>query len=187
VSSLLSKEFLIFFGSSAILCYVSFLWLRFCMVFKWFPSSALVVLTGMSLLFIPKSQVHASETCVAFQPLGSQTYEVRKSISSTGVTPGVRNNWDTDFVVPGGTRFTRYIATITSETPDNYNIIANFKFPDQSKAQVFRRDGVRLVGGVPFQIIGDPPTGARQPFQINMNVSGRQGATYRLSVSGCSR
>ncbi|MDX2228159.1 MAG: hypothetical protein NW220_00885 [Leptolyngbyaceae cyanobacterium bins.349] len=131
--------------------------------------------------------VQADETCVAFRPLGSNTYEVRKSVSSTGVTPGTRNNWDTDFVVPPGTRFTRYIATVTSETPENYNIIINFRFADNTARQVFRRDGVRLVGGVPFQIIGEPPTGANQPVQINTNISGRQGATYRVSVSGCSR
>lgn len=131
--------------------------------------------------------VQASETCIAFRPMGSSSYEVRKTVSSTGVTPGVRNNWDTDFIVPPGTRFTRYIATITSETPETYNIIVNFKFANQTARQVFRRDGVRLVGGVPFQIIGDPPAGSNQPVQINLNVSGRQGATYRLSVSGCSR
>jgi hypothetical protein len=148
---------------------------------------AFVVLSGVSVSFSFQTQAQASEDCIAFRPIGSNNYVVRKSVSSTGVTPGVRNNWDTDFVVPGGQRFVRYIATITSETPDNYTIISNFKFPDNTTAQVFRRDGVRLVGGVPFQIVGDPPASARQPFQINMNVSGRQGATYRLSVSGCTR
>lgn len=148
---------------------------------------ALIFGSGVSGLLGLQVQAQASEDCIAFRPLGSDGYVVRKSVSSTGVTPGVRNNWDTDFVVPGGKRFIRYIATITSETPDNYNIISNFKFPDNTTAQVFRRDGVRLVGGVPFQIVGDPPASARQPFQINMNVSGRQGATYRLSVSGCTK
>lgn len=151
-----------------------------------FLLQSLVALTiGTPLLFHPSAR--ADETCVAFRPLNSQTYEVRKSVSSTGVTPGVRNNWDTDFVVPPGTRFTRYIATITSETPENYNIIFNFRFADNTARQVFRRDGVRLVGGVPFQIIGEPPTGSQQPIQINTNISSRQGATYRVSVSGCSR
>lgn len=149
--------------------------------------SAFSVVAGIGFALNPQPQVKADETCTAFRPLGSNSYEVRKSVSSTGVTPGVRNNWDTDFIVPGGTRFTRYIATITSETPENYNIIINFRFPDQTARQVFRRDGVRLVGGVPFQIIGDPPATSVQPFQINVNVSGRQGATYRLGVSGCSK
>jgi hypothetical protein len=152
-----------------------------------FLVQALTVLAGISLPFAVHSQAKATETCVAFRPMNSQTYEVQKTISASGVTPGFRNNWDTDFIVPGGTRFTRYIATITSVTPENFNIIVNFRFPDKTASQVFRRDGVRLVGGVPFQIIGDPPTGARQPFQINMNVSGRQGTSYRLSVSGCSK
>lgn len=150
-------------------------------------SQSLAVVATLTLPLAFHTQAQANETCTAFQPLGSQTYEVRKSVSSTGVTPGVRNNWDTDFVVPPGTRFTRYIATITSETPENYNIIINFRFADNTARQVFRQDGVRLVGGVPFQIIGEPPTGARQPIQINANVSGRQGATYRISVSGCSK
>uniref|UniRef100_A0A832H2S9 Uncharacterized protein n=1 Tax=Oscillatoriales cyanobacterium SpSt-402 TaxID=2282168 RepID=A0A832H2S9_9CYAN len=148
---------------------------------------SLSVLIGMSVPFSVHSLVQAAETCQPFQPLGGSGFEVRKSVSSTGVTPGVRNNWDTDFVVPPGTRFTRYIATITSETPENYNIIINFRYANQTARQVFRRDGVRLVGGVPFQIIGDPPPGANQPVQINTNISGRQGATYRVSVSGCSR
>lgn len=149
--------------------------------------SSLVVVASVGLPFAAPIQVLANETCIAFRPLGSQTYEVTKSVSSTGVTPGVRNNWDTDFVVPPGTKFTRYIATITSEIPENYNIIINFRFANNTARQVFRRDGVRLVGGVPFQIIGDPPPGANQPIQINTNINSRQGATYRVSVSGCSR
>lgn len=150
-----------------------------------FQSFLATLSVGLPFLF--HAPATADETCIAFRPLNSQTYEVRKTISSTGVTPGFRNNWDTDFVVPPGTRFTRYIATITSETPENYNIIFNFKFADNTARQVFRRDGVRLVGGVPFQIIGEPPTGSKQPIQINTNISGRQNATYRVSVSGCSR
>ncbi len=148
---------------------------------------AFTLATSVSLPFVLNAPAQADETCVAFRPMGSQTYEVRKTVSATGVTPGFRNNWDTDFVVPPGTRFTRYIATITSDTPENYNIIFNFRFADNTARQVFRRDGVRLVGGVPFQIIGEPPPGAKQPIQINTNISGRQGATYRVSVSGCSR
>ncbi len=149
--------------------------------------NVLAVVTGVAMPYGAQWSAQASETCVAFRPMNSNTYEVRKTVSSTGVTPGFRNNWDTDFIVPGGTRFTRYIATITSETPENYNITINFRFPDKTTSQVFRRDGVRLVGGVPFQIIGEPPSSARQPFQINTNIRGRQGATYRVSVSGCSQ
>lgn len=149
--------------------------------------SSLAVMTSISLPFTVQFQAQANETCIAFRPLNSQTYEVTKSVSSTGVTPGFRNNWDTDFVVPPGTKFTRYIATITSETPENYNIIINFRFANNTARQVFRQDGVRLVGGIPFQIIGDPPPGANQPIQINTNINSRQGATYRVSVSGCSR
>ncbi|MDX2240880.1 MAG: hypothetical protein NW224_09370 [Leptolyngbyaceae cyanobacterium bins.302] len=154
---------------------------------KWLLLSTLALVAGISSPLSTQFQAKADETCIAFRPLSSNSYEVRKSVSSTGVTPGIRNNWDTDFIVPGGTRFTRYIATITSETPENYNVIINFRFPDKTARQVFRRDGLRLVGGVPFQIIGDPPTSSVQPFQINVNVSGRQGATYRLGVSGCSQ
>jgi hypothetical protein len=150
-------------------------------------SRVFMVLLGVAIPLSTQSGVNASETCKPFQPLGGSGYEVRKSISSTGVTPGLRNNWDTDFVVPPGTRFTRYIATITSQTPENYNLIINFRFANNTSQQVFRRDGVRLVGGVPFQIIGEPPSSARQPIQINMNISGRQGATYRVGVSGCTK
>lgn len=150
-----------------------------------FKSVSITAIVSLPLMVQMPAQ--SAETCVAFRAIGSDSVEVRKSVSSTGVTPGVRNNWDTDFVVPPGTRFTRYIATITSETPENYNVIVNFRFADKTSRQVFRRDGLRLVGGVPFQIIGEPPAGAKQPIQINTNISGRQGAAYRVSVSGCSR
>ncbi len=150
-------------------------------------SKVFMVLLGASIPFGTQSLANAAETCKPFQPIGGSGYEVRKSVSATAVTPGIRNNWDTDFVVPPGTRFTRYIATITSETPENYNIIINFRFGNNTSQQVFRRDGVRLVGGIPFQIVGEPPTASRQPIQINTNISGRQGSTYRVSVSGCSK
>lgn len=150
-------------------------------------SKVSMIFLGASIPLSTQALGNAAETCQAFRPLGSSGYEVSKSVSSTGVTPGVRNNWDTDFVVPTGTRFTRYIATITSQTPENYNVIINFRFGDNTAQQVFRRDGVRLVGGVPFQIIGEPPSSTRQPIQINTNIRGRQGATYRVGVSGCTK
>ncbi|UBF30301.1 hypothetical protein K9N68_34365 (plasmid) [Kovacikia minuta CCNUW1] len=144
------------------------------------------LLLGVGIPFSSYSLVNAAETCVSFKPVEGSSYEVRKTVSSSGVTPGVRNNWDTDFVVPGGTNFIRYITTITSETPENYNIIINFRQGDNTSEQVFRRDGARLVGGIPFQIVIAPSASSRQPFQINTNIRGRQGARYRISVSGCS-
>lgn len=147
-------------------------------------SKALIVLLGVSIPLGIQSRANAAERCISFKPIGASGYEVRKAVSSTGVTPGVRNNWDTDFVVPGGRRFTRYIATITSELPENYNIIQNFKYGDRTSRQVFRRDGARLVGGVPFQVQVVPS--GRQPFQVNMNISGRQRSVYRVRASGCT-
>lgn len=154
--------------------------------------SAFAIVVGAGIpLSIPASvqaaDIKATETCVSFQPMGSSTYEVRKTVSSTGVTPGFRNNWDTDFIVPGGTRFTRYITTIVSELPENFNIIINFRHSDKTSEQVFRRDGARLVGGIPFQIVVDQPATSRQPFQINTNINSRQGTTYRVSVAGCTK
>lgn len=147
-------------------------------------SKALIVLLGLSIPLVSHSRANAAERCISFRPIGASGYEVRKTVSSAGVTPGVRNNWDTDFVVPGGVRFTRYIATITSELPANYNIIQNFKYGDRTSRQVFRRDDARLVGGVPFQVQVVPS--GRQPFQVNMNISGRQGSVYRVRASGCT-
>jgi hypothetical protein len=74
------------------------------------------VLVGISaLLFSVQLPTHA-ETCTPLSLVGGQGSEVTKTVSGPTL-PGPfgikikRNNWNTDWAVPGGRKFSRFVAT----------------------------------------------------------------------------
>jgi hypothetical protein len=129
----------------------------------------------------------AQQACVPLRAVeGNGETTVRKRISSPGVVPGVNNNWNTDFAVPTGRRFTSYIATITPENAAAYNVGVNLKYNNNTSREVYRQDRIELSRNVPYQIRANTPPGTtRQPYQVNLNVSGTFGNTYQARVFAC--
>ncbi|NJK54237.1 MAG: hypothetical protein HC936_18310 [Leptolyngbyaceae cyanobacterium SU_3_3] len=73
------------------------------------------LILGTAIAFSQSSPATA-QSCIPLRVVEGQGETVtRKRISSPGVVPGVVNNWNTDFAVPTGRRFTSYVATITPE------------------------------------------------------------------------
>ncbi|MBE9008668.1 hypothetical protein IQ250_00370 [Pseudanabaenaceae cyanobacterium LEGE 13415] len=117
---------------------------------------------------------------------GNGSTTTRKSISSPGVLPGVNNNWNTDFAVPTGRRFTSYIATITPENAAEYDVTINLKYSNNTSTEVFDGDNLALGRFVPYQLkISTPPEVTRQPYQVNLNIRGTLGNTYQARVFAC--
>jgi len=139
----------------------------------------------LSLSFtLPIESVEA-QTCVPLKVIGGQGTKVKKTVSplSTLVT---NNNWNTDFAVPGGRSFNRYVATIVPENNANYDVKLNLKYSDNTSIESDRQDNIAVKVRQPIRLEGIPRA-TSEPFQVNVFVGGNSatGNTYTLSVSGC--
>jgi hypothetical protein len=127
-----------------------------------------------------------AETCTALKIIGAEGVKVKKTVSpiSTLVT---NNNWNTDFAVPGGRSFNRYVATIVPENNANYDVKLNLKYSDKSSAEVYKQDNAAVKVGVPLNMVG-APRAQSEPYQVNVFVGGISaiGNTYTVSVAGCN-
>jgi hypothetical protein len=126
-----------------------------------------------------------AQTCVPLKVIGGNGTKVKKTVSplSTLVT---NNNWNTDFAVPGGRSFNRYVATIVPENNANYDVKLNLKYSDNTSNESDRQDNIAVKARQPLRLEGIPRSQS-EPFQVNVFVGGNSatGNTYTLSVSGC--
>lgn len=113
---------------------------------------------------------------------GAQT--VQKKVSVPG-TPTSRSNWNTDFAVPSGTRFTRYVATIVPINGGKYRIQLNLKYPNKTADTVYDKT-VEVRDRQTLTLSGSPRLNA-SPYQVNLSVGGVEavGNSYTATVSGC--
>ncbi len=144
----------------------------------------LISLSVLLMSLISGSPIQA-ETCRGLKVIGGEGTSVRKTVSpiSTLIT---RNNWNTDFAVPGGRAFNRYVVTILPENNANYDIKLNFKYSDNTAIEFFNQNNVAVRAKKPFKITAEPPTQS-DPFQVNVFVGGISaiGNTYTVSVLAC--
>lgn len=135
---------------------------------------------AMCLLGLPAQ----AQTCTALRTVDGPGTQVQKKVSPppAGVT---RSNWNTDFAVPSGVRYSRYVATIVPQNQAEYQVQLNLKYADDSSSKVYDR-AVSLPRGRAFTIAGAPRVDAN-PYQVNVVVGGIRavGNTYTVSVAGC--
>jgi len=147
-------------------------------------TSAASLSLALSPLFSIQSPVNASEACIPLRVVGSQTETIaRKRIESRLVNAG---NANVDFAVPTGYRFVRYIATLTPENEAGYKVSVNLKFNDDTSKLVYGEKDLSLKRDVPYQLsIPTPPGLTRQPYQVNLHITGVNGNVYKARVSAC--
>lgn len=149
-----------------------------------FNSFKFLGVVGLVLSLSLASTVQA-ETCTALKVIGAVGTKVKKTVSpiSTLVT---NNNWNTDFAVPDGRTFSRYVATIMPENNANYDVKLNLKYSDKSSSEVYKKDNAAVKVGVPLNMSGAPRSQS-EPFEVNVFVGGISaiGNTYTVSVAGC--
>lgn len=115
---------------------------------------------------------------------GSGT-QVSKTVSPPG-TFLTDNNWNTDFIVPQGSAYSRYVAKITPQSSGDFTIKMFLKYRDDTADKAYDRSAVPLGEGETTYVEGAVRTGA-QPYQINLVVGGiaASGESYTASVMGC--
>jgi hypothetical protein len=149
-------------------------------------SSLLTVLLGLN--FVARAQ-----TCTPLNLLGGTGSEVTKSVSQPTI-PGpfgikiTRNNWNTDWAVPGGSNFQRFVTTVSVPKEASFDIRLFLKYSDQTNEEFFNTNGVWIEPGKPLTIEARVRKGD-QPFLVNLFANGIQhmGNTYTASTVACER
>ncbi len=126
-----------------------------------------------------------SSSCVPLHVVGGEGTQVKKSVSPPGLLVN-RNNWNTDFAVPGGTTFRNFTATIVPSDSASYNVAVYLKYSDKTSEQLYKQTSVKLDKGQPLKVSGSPPSN-KQPYQVNIEVGGttKLGHSYTASAVGC--
>ncbi|MBD2021327.1 hypothetical protein H6F43_14190 [Leptolyngbya sp. FACHB-36] len=126
-----------------------------------------------------------AQVCTPLRVVEGTGTQVQKKVSVPG-TPTSRSNWNTDFAVPSGRSFSRYVATIRPANTGQYDVQMFLKYPNNTADKVFdQRASYRERNS--YTIPGSPRLNAN-PYQINVFVGGvgAVGNTYTLSVAGCN-
>jgi len=135
------------------------------------------------LVFAPAAK---AETCRALNVIGAQGTQVTKTVSPLG-TLVTNDNWNTDFSVPGGRVYNRYVATIIPKNNANYDAKLNLKYSNNTSDEFFNKSNITVKVGQPLKMTGQPRS-QTEPYQINVFVGGLSaiGNTYTLSVAACN-
>ncbi|ACK71003.1 conserved hypothetical protein [Gloeothece citriformis PCC 7424] len=132
-----------------------------------------------------------SQNCIPIPVVGGEGNEVTKSIAQPTI-PGpfgisiTRNNWNTDWAVPGGQSFKYFLVTLTTERGGRFNVRMNLKYSDNTADEFFNERGLRLNAGEVLREQGVPRPND-MPFQVNVYVGGIDniGSRYTVSAVGC--
>jgi hypothetical protein len=156
-------------------------------------SIALASLSGLFTVLLGLNFAARAQTCTPLNLLGGTGSEVTKSVSQPTI-PGpfgvkiTRNNWNTDWAVPGGRNFRRFVTTVSVPKGASFDIRLFLKYSDQTNEEFFNTNGVRIEPGKPLTIEARVREGD-QPFLVNLFANGIQhfGNTYTASTVACER
>jgi hypothetical protein len=150
-------------------------------------------LLGLSALLLTSNLPAQAQNCQPLVLLGGEGSEVTKTVSQPTV-PGpfginvTRNNWNTDWAVPGSGGFQRFTVTISVPRAASFDIRMFLKYSDQTNEEFFNTNSVRIEPDKPLTITATVREND-QPFLVNLFVNGVQhiGNTYTASAVGCQR
>ncbi|GFE68543.1 hypothetical protein [Chroococcus sp. FPU101] len=136
-----------------------------------------------------------AETCIPIPVVGSQENTITKKVSPPTIPAGplgivgvdvTRNNWNTDWAVPGDVKFRRFLVTINSDDGGPFEIRMYLKYSDQTTGEFYNSTGVQFQSGNPLKLEATPRP-EDEPYQVNLFVDGIEalGKTYTASVVGC--
>jgi hypothetical protein len=152
---------------------------------NWITKIAVASTIALSgLPFSAQSPVQA-QSCTPLRVVEGTGTQVEKTVSLPG-TLTTRSNWNTDFSVPNGRSFRRYVATFTPRNSGNYTVQMSLKYANNTSGEVYDQTAT-FEQGRSYTISGAPRLNAT-PYQVNVSVGGVPvtGNTYILSVAGCN-
>lgn len=156
-----------------------------------YPVTVLGILASIVNLNLPAQ----AETCIPIIVAGGQSNTITKTVSPPTIPAGplgmigvdiTRNNWNTDWAVPGNAKFRRFIVTITSNDSGPFDIKMYLKYSDQTSSEFYNSQGVQFQPNVPLKLVAEPRP-EDEPYQVNLLVDGLEslGKTYTASAVAC--
>ena len=113
------------------------------------------------------------KNCQYLKEVATNQSHITKTIDSI-----IGKNFDTDFAVPTGIKFTSFKGFMVTQNDGTYGVTINLKYPDNSVSTAFRKDVVMQrykSYSLPFQ----SPT-KNIPYQINLNINGNTKNVYTI-------
>jgi hypothetical protein len=132
-----------------------------------------------------------AQRCTPLPLVGGTGSEVSKTVSKPTV-PGpfgvqiARNNWNTDWAVPGNKKYKSFILTISSAEDTTLDLKMYLKYSDQTADEFYDQKAVQIVKGEPLKFEAKSRSN-NTPYQVNLFVGGisHMGKIYTASVVGC--
>lgn len=115
--------------------------------------------------------------CQYLREVTTRQTQIRKLIATNN------SNANTDFVVPPGIAFTRYLGMMVPENNARYTAEANLKYADNTSSTVANRT-LQARRFYLYQLPFRTPT-AQQPFQVNARITGDRNTAYRIAIQAC--
>lgn len=126
-----------------------------------------------------------AETCTPLPVVDGRGTQVSKTVSPPG-TFLTDNNWNTDFVVPQGSYYSRYVAEVTPKGAGDFSMKMFLKYRNDTADRVYDRSAVTLDRSETAYLDGTARQGS-QPYQVNLLIGGIEatGESYSATVLGC--
>ncbi len=118
------------------------------------------------------------KNCQYLKEVATNQTHIRKTIDAI-----IGKNFDTDFAVPAGVKFTSFKGIMLPENDGTYGVTINLKYTDNSVSSAFRKN-VPMQREKTYSLPFQSPTG-NQPYQINLNINGDNNNTYTIAVMAC--
>ncbi len=142
-----------------------------------------VISAGLGYATLARNLPVQAQTCYALRVVGAQSTQVQKKVSAPG-TLFSRSNWNTDFAVPSGQSFSRFVATVLPQNGGEYKVQMALKYNNNTADQVYNQT-VTLPEKKPFTISGATRNNAT-PYQVNVSVGGLAATGNSYTVSACA-
>lgn len=147
-----------------------------------------IALSTAGLMALAPSTSQAQQ-CVPLQVVGTNQTSITKTVSPAAplAIPGIRTNWNTDWVVPGDMTYDQFQARITTETGvEDLNVDMYLKYPDQTSDLVYNPEEVVISPEEPLTLSASPREDL-SPYQVNLRVgdADSENTTYTATVYGC--
>ncbi|WP_245927613.1 hypothetical protein [Aphanothece hegewaldii] len=118
------------------------------------------------------------KNCQELKEITTNQTHIRKKIDSVG-----RKNYNADFAVPAGEKFTSFKAVMLPENDATYGVTINLKYGDQSVSTALQKN-VQMKRGETYTLPFQSST-EKQPYQVNFNISGANNNAYTISLMAC--
>ena len=142
-------------------------------------ATGLSVATAAAMLQPTQAQAlpAAPAACVYLREISTGQRAIRQIIALNN------SNANTDFAVPTGRSFSSYVAKLLPENNSRYTVEVNLKYNDGSSSRAVSR----TIEARRFYLYNQPfrPPTNRQPFQINLRVTGSRNTAYQIFVLAC--